>query len=34
MVTVPLKTAVGVPAIAPEDAPIASGPGSPVADQV
>ncbi len=33
-VTVPLKTAVGVPPIVPEEEPIVSGLGSPVADQV
>ncbi len=34
MVMTPLKTAVGVPLIAPEEEPIASGLGSAVADQV
>jgi hypothetical protein len=34
MVTEPLNAAVGVPLIVPDDEPIASGPGSPVADQV
>ncbi len=34
IVTVALNTAVGVPLIVPEEDPIASGLGSPVADQV
>jgi hypothetical protein len=34
MVTEPLNAAVGVPLIVPEDEPMASGLGSPVADQV
>jgi hypothetical protein len=34
MVTEPLETDAGVPEIAPEEEPMASGLGSPVADQV
>jgi hypothetical protein len=33
-VTAPLKTAAGVPLMAPEEEPIVNGLGSPVADQV
>jgi len=34
MVTVPLEAAVGVPLMTPEEDPIVSGLGNPVADQV
>ena len=34
MVTVPLKAAAGVPPMMPEDDPMVSGLGRPVADQV
>ena len=34
MATVPLEAAVGVPLITPEEEPIVSGLGNPVADQV